>query len=88
MPLRCLVPFCAKTRRGDDAEEEWLCPAHFRRVDAETRRAYDDAHSRAAAAERRPGPVDAPNKIAAYKAVTELWSRCKTQALDSLHSAH
>lgn len=88
MPLRCIVPFCKRTRRGDDAEEEWICPAHFRRVDPVTRRAYDDAHARAAAAERRPGLDNRPDKIAAYKEVSELWSRCKAQALDSLHSAH
>jgi hypothetical protein len=88
MPLRCLVPFCNKTRRGNDADEEWICPAHFLRIDRETRRSYDAAHARATAADKAPGPCDAPHKIAAYKEVSDLWERCRTQALDRLHLAH
>jgi hypothetical protein len=88
MALNCLVPFCTRTRRGDPADEEWICPAHFRRVDRQTHRLYNVAHAKATAADRRAGPIDAPEKIEAYKAVSELWDRCKEQALDRLHLAH
>jgi hypothetical protein len=88
MTLRCLVPHCPRTRRGDPNKDEWICPTHFRRVDPEVHRLYNAAHARAVTAEKAPGPIDAPAKLAVFTEVTELWERCKAQALARLHLAH
>ncbi|WP_428668065.1 hypothetical protein [Reyranella sp.] len=88
MTLRCIVPFCPKTGRGDPDQEEFICRAHWRRVDRATWRAYNAAHAKASAADRLPGPPDTPEKVEAYKAVTDLWERCTAQALASIHLAH
>jgi hypothetical protein len=33
--LPCCVPFCRRTTRNDRGWAEWLCPRHWRLVDAE-----------------------------------------------------
>jgi hypothetical protein len=82
MTLRCCVPFCRRARLGNEAEEEWICPQHFRLVDRRLHALYNKAHGRAEKAEASPGPDDAPHKLQAYRLVTWLWKRCKRQALE------
>ena len=80
--IRCIVPFCKRTHAGNDAEEEWICPVHFARVDRDLFKAYNRLHTKAVAAEATPGPADAPLKIEVYDAITKVWKQCCKQALD------
>jgi hypothetical protein len=78
----CCVPFCRRSRPGNEAKEEWICPRHFQPVDRRLHRLYNAAHSRATKVEAMPGPEDAPEKVRAYRLVTWLWHRCRRQAIE------
>lgn len=80
--VRCLVPFCKRTTPGRDEDEEWICPAHFARVDGHLHRTYDALHKKAVEAEKAPGAIDAPIKIEVYARITEIWKQCVKQALE------
>lgn len=38
--LRCLVPFCRRTWKGDGWATEWICGRHWRETNQKRRRAY------------------------------------------------
>ncbi len=68
--LRCLVPFCRRTRAAGDFME-WVCAEHWRQVSRTLRRRYSRARRKM---KRRP-------TLAQCKRIETLWNHCREQAI-------
>ncbi|MBN9435091.1 MAG: hypothetical protein J0I45_21875 [Bosea sp.] len=80
--LRCIVPFCNRTRRGNEQGEEWICDPHFRSIPRALRVEYNAAWHEAAKADRRAADGIEPNP-AVYVRVTQAFDACKSAAIEA-----
>lgn len=85
--IKCLVPFCRRTRKPDCTE--WICGVHWKMVSAVSRRRKSKVFR---CYRRRFGnyafwkfPAGSPQRIEAVRLdrlCSKVWDRCKRQAIE------
>ena len=76
--LRCIVPFCKRTRELDRAKSEWICPEHWRNVPDFVRREKFRANNAL-----RRGFKDGSARPALESRARNAWAACKKAAIEA-----
>jgi len=76
--LRCLVPFCRRTR-AREGYSEWICAKHWPLVDRDLKRRYTRIKRLTRKAQRlgRQVALQAGNRVG-----WRIWEQCKAQAIE------